>query len=242
MVALVHWDRCGLIPATVSFNQRPFSRGGGRTLSGIERTTLTDLGYWEASLESIVVRTTDQRRTWNAIRTALRGRSGLVAVPAYEHVTAPYALTGGAHLTLPLVETLHSDDTPFSDETPYVQGAIAVTLAANVGIAETIVTLRLLEGEANLVGVRFSYQHALYETGPLIEVDGSDWTVPVFPAIRAPIPAGATLNFDRPTCLMHLADDAGMDIGLPMIDRVSRPTVEFVEAVDYFNDLAVGLA
>lgn len=97
-----------------------------------------------------------------------------------------------------------------------------------------------LNGPAR-VGVRFSYKHALYETGPVISVDGDIWEVPISPTVRELIPAGADLEFDRPTCLCRLSDDRGMDVVQDAISKNANPNVSFVEATDYWNRLALGL-
>jgi len=63
----------------------------------------------------------------------------------------------------------------------------------------------------------------------------------VTPAIRQTIPAGADLEFDNPTCLVHLASDNGMDIPQDAIGKTSLVNVNFVEATDYWSRLALGL-
>lgn len=111
-------------------------------------------------------------------------------------------------------------------------------MATFAPLGATVVTLRLLNA-SGAEGVRFSYQHALYETGPQIEQVSPDlYRVPVFPAIRKAIPADAPLEVDNPTCLCRLADDRGMS-GLSLSPaEIDTATVEFVEAVDVWNDLA----
>ena len=108
------------------------------------------------------------------------------------------------------------------------------------GIGATVIKLRIINADANLVGVRFSYNHALYETGPVISVDGDIWEVPISPTVREVIPHGADLEFDRPTCLCRLTEDRGMDGGINP-DHFEQRSVSFVEANDYWNDLALGL-
>jgi hypothetical protein len=99
------------------------------------------------------------------------------------------------------------------------------------------VTLRIVGGIDELTGTRFSYNHALYELGIPTAVDDDEWTMPVFPAIRAPIPADALLNFTLPTCLVRLATDRAMDVSLTA-GNFDRADVSFVEAVEFWNDAA----
>lgn len=217
----------------IEANIVPFTRSGGKSLGGIERTIRTDRGHWKVARNDIVLRGVERRRAWNAIRTQLGGRSGLIALPVYSGDTAP--LIAG---TWPAPVVPHSDGSTFGDGTGYLSSAIEVRMHSTATIGATVVNLRIVTAAADLAGVRFSYQHALYETGPAISVDGGVWQVPIFPAIRAAIPAGARLEFDRPTCLMRLASDDAMDVSLsrPAVERLS---VAFTEAVDYWSDLAL---
>lgn len=227
------WPICTLRPQQASANLVPFSRSGGRTLGGIEPSTRTDLGYWEISYQNIVLqnRHRDQWRAWNAIRQKLGGRPGLIAVRVRSSLSAPYA-SGSFE---PVVETEHGDDALFDDDTPYTQGAISIVSDGVTAVGATSIRLRIINADANLVGVRFSYNHALYETGPVTSIDGDVWTVPISPSVRALIPAGSDLEFDQPTCLCHLAEDRGMDVDQNALSKFSLPSVSFVEAVDYWN-------
>lgn len=232
MVAPIVWPWC-FVPRTPAFNVRPFSRSGGPSLNGVQRSVKTDLGFWSATLGDIPIHTVARRRTWNAIRTGLGGRPGLVIVPAYERSVSPYV--GGVR-NWP-VHVPHSDETTFSDDSDYQQRTIDIRMFTTAAIGATYVFLQIYSAAPDLAGVRFSYQHALYETGPFIAVGGSIWQVPISPAIRAAIPAGAHLEFEEPDCLMHLASDDAMDIDHPM-GLPSNPTIQFVEATDYWSDLA----
>lgn len=232
---VIEWPICVLRPQQASANLVPFSRSGGRTLGGIEPSVRTDLGFWEISYQNIVLqnRHREQWQTWNAIRQKLGGRPGLIAVRVRSSLSAPYA-SGRFE---PVVETEHSDDALFDDDTPYTQGAISIVSDGVTAVGATSIRLRIVNADANLVGVRFSYNHALYETGPVTSIDGDVWTVPISPAVRALIPAGSDLEFDQPTCLCHLADDRGMDIDQNALTKFSLPSVSFVEAVDYWSNV-----
>jgi hypothetical protein len=110
-------------------------------------------------------------------------------------------------------------------------------MATAAALGATSVQLQVLRAPT-VAGIRFSYQHALYEVGAITAQAGNVYTASIFPAIRAAIPAGADLEADRPTCLCHLASDTEMDLEVPP-DRGARPTVGIVEAVDYWTDLAL---
>lgn len=233
MAEIIEWPICVLRPQQMSANLVAYTRSGGRTLGGVEPATRTDLGYWAIDYGNIVMqnRYREQWQTWNAIRQKLGGKSGLIAVRVRSSLSAPYV--SGQYE--PMIETLHDDDTPFDDDTPYVQGAISVVSEGVTAVGATSIRLRIINADDNLVGVRFSYNHALYETGPVTEIDGDVWTVPISPSVRELIPAGADLEFDQPTCLCHLVDDRGMDVDQNAISKQAAPSVSFVEAVDYWS-------
>jgi len=235
MVEIIKWPHRLLEPAKTMVSIVPFTRSGGRTLGGIERNIKSDRGFVRITLEDVTLFTPAMRRTWNAIEVQLGGKTGLVAVPAWSFDSAPYA-SGSRE---PVAYTTHSDGAPFSDGSRYRQAAVDIQMAAFAPLGATVVTLRLNRA-SSAAGIRFSYQHGLYKTGPVIEeVSGNTFRVPISPAIRMAIPAGAQLEVDEPTCLCHLADDRGMDLSLSH-DEIDAATVDFVEAVDYWNDLALG--
>ena len=227
------WPHAILAPASIEPNVVPFSRSGGTTLGGLQRVTRTDRGWWSIAYKGVSLYNADRRRMWNAVRNHCSGMAGLLAVPVWSNDTAEWSdgTAGGVLLTS------HSDGMPHADGSLHAQAAIGVQMAAAVAIGATSVTLRIGYGIADLTGVRFSYQHALYETGFPTSIEGAEWTLPVTPAIRAPIPADAELEFGLPTCVVRLAGDREMDTGLSA-GRFDRVDVAFVEAADYWSDLA----
>lgn len=234
MADFIHWPTNDLKPASAMASQVAFSRSGGRSLGGVERVIKTDKGFWRIALNDVSVRTPQKRRQWNAIRTVLNGRAGVVAVPCWSIDSAPYV--DECEREPPLILP-HDDGTYFDDGTGYYEGALRVFTASYAALGATTISLRI-ERALTVEGIRFSYQHALYETGPIIEQVGIDeYQVPIFPAIRRAIPGGSWLEVDNPTCLCHLAEDRGMDLNLSStLDDTA--SVEFVEAVDVWNDIA----
>jgi hypothetical protein len=239
MADIIEWPSCLLRPSQVSPSLVPFSRSGGRSIGGVERATRTDRGFWAIDYNGIVMQSKhrDQWRAWNAIRTHLGGKSGYIAVRVPSSLSAPYA--SGSFESRG--RETNDDGTPFDDGSEWQQGAISVVADTLTPIGSTIIKLRIVKAAADLAGVRFSFNHALYETGAAIETDGDIWTVPLSTTVRELIPAGTELEFDAPTCLCKLADDRGMDITQDAIAKGTRPNVSFVEATDYWNDLALGL-
>lgn len=233
MPEILEWPSAILKPAAIEANVVAFSRSGGVTLGGLQRVVRTDRGWWSVAYKGIALDTPAQRRVWNAIAAHCGGMAGLMAVPVWSFDSAPWPVgTVNGRVLVP-----HSDGTSHGDGSLYAQSPIRVTLVDAVAIGATSVKLRIGGGIDELTGVRFSYEHALYRTGIPTLVDGTDWTVPVSPAIRAPIPAGADLEFGLPTCLVRLADDRTMDVRLSS-GRFDLVDAAFVEAADYWSDLA----
>lgn len=241
-MALLSWPLCVLNPPRTSADPVAFTRGGGKSINGIERTVRTDRGFWEITLSEITIRSQAQKQTWNAIRTGLGGRAGLIAVVVKSWDSAPYisqpTYTHGAPIFERRFRTPHGDDlTPFSDGSLHSQGAVDIEVAEAVNIGAVVIKLRAIRAAPKLSGIRFSYNHAMYETGPALDVTGDVWTLPIFPSIRAPIPVDVGVEVEEPTCLCHLAEDRGMDLpeGQRLWENVS---VTFTEAVDHWNDIA----
>lgn len=225
------WPASVLCPASLRANVVPFTRSGGRTLGGLERVTRTDRGFWSIVYRGVMLDTVERRRCWTAIRNHMGGKAGHIAIPVHSFDTVPWpdgSIRG-------YVASTYSDGATFSDGSSYGQPEIAVQMAEAAAVGDTTVVLRIVDGIDDLAGVRWSHERALYETGVPILVDGPDWTVPVTPAIRAPIAAGADLNFATPTCLVRLAEDSAMDNALTrgLTDPVD---VAFVEDVEWWND------
>lgn len=234
MTEVLLWPSSVLVPSAIEPNVVPFTRSGGVTLGGLQQPVRTDRGWWEIVYRGVPLRTTAERRMWSMISVELGGMAGSIAIPVWAEDSAPWpAGTNNGQILTP-----HSDGSSFSDGSLYSQPAIGVTLVDALAIGATSAKLRIGFGIDELAGVLFSYQHALYKTGFPTMIDGTDWTVSITPAVRAPIPAGAALEFALPTCRVRLADDRGMDTRFSA-GRFDQRDVAFVEDVKYWSDLAV---
>ncbi len=233
MSDFIVWPKSVLTPSGCNFIKESFSRTGGTSLENSETITRTSVGKWRAEIGPVFVHSVNQFRVWRAIDTYLGGRGGLIAVPAHEKFSAPYV---NDTATEPDLST-HSDGSTFSDGSKYRTRSIDLKMSTAAALGATIVSIQAVNAGSDLTGIRFSYQYALYETGELIAKNGDIWQMRIFPAIRQSIPAGADLETDDPMCLMKLETDTGMQLPEDP-SRVSSQTVRFVEAVDYWNDLA----
>lgn len=236
MADIIFWPRDLLIPKECRPNLVPFTRSGGRSIGGIMPTVRTDLGYWTIDLNGILLNTSAKMRTFEAIKSGLSGVSGRLAVPVYASRRAPY-LNGEFE---PLGSVPFSDDSAFDDDSEFSQGAISILSVGATPIGATSIRLRLINASGDLPGVFFSFNHALYNTGRILEQDGEVYSVSISPSIRELIPDGSDLEFDRPTCLCNLASDTAMSSG-ENVEGYDLVSVSFVEDTHFWNQLALGL-
>jgi hypothetical protein len=236
MSEIIVWPELLLCPLDSRVYLNPFTRSGGRTLGGTMPSVRTDLGHWRIDMTGVPLSGAERRRTWDAISIYLGGTSGRIAVPAWAMDSAPY-VSGKEE---PLLEVSHDDETTFDDGSLYEQGAISIVSVGVTAISSTRISMRIIAGAPDLSGVRFSYEHALYQTGRVIDIENDVWTVEISPAVRAVIPAGVDLEFDRPTCVCNLVEDDGMQRSMNA-DRFERANISFVEDTQYWAELAMGL-
>lgn len=230
----ITWPRTLLKPAKMLANPVAFTRGGGASLDGLSRSTRTDKGWWSLGYRGILLKDSNRRRSWNAVRTGVNGKAGLLVIPVWSND----ALEWPANAHDGYIKVPYSDGTTHSDGTPFAQAIFDLQMAYTASIGDTSVTLRLDTKITDASGIRFSYNHALYETGYPTAVSGLLWTVPIFPAVRAEIPEDASLEAGLPTCLVRLATDRAMDAGYSA-SKLDPVDVDFVEATDYWNDLSL---
>lgn len=238
MADIIEWPLCVLRPQTITPCPVAFTRSGGASLGGVEPAIRTDIGHWTIQYGNVVMqnRNREQWQTWQAIRQKLSGRAGLIVVPVRAGLSAPF-VSGKFE---PRPETFHSGGASFDDGSEYTQSAVSVVSEGNTALGATVIKLRIINAAPNLAGVMFSFNHALYETGPAIAIDGDVWTVPISPSVREFIPSDSVLEFDQPTCLCRLTEDRGMDLDHNAVGKSSMPSVQFIEATDYWNALATG--
>lgn len=223
-----------LIPEGVTVEKMVMNRGGGQpTLGGLTRQIRTDRGYWRITYKTVPVATPSIRRILEALSVELMGSSGLLAIPVWSDDTSEW-LTGsdwGRFLTP------HSDTSTFSDGSFYSQPVELLTMEAQAEIGATTVQIRLAEEIDSIAGIRFSYEHAMYAVGLPTSISGQLWTVPIFPSVRATIPAASRLEVGTPTCLVRLETDNEIYSALSS-KRFDPIDISFVEAVDEWNDRA----
>ena len=97
------WPICVLKPLQIQLNPVPFTRSGGRTLGGVQRSTRTDRGHWSIVYRGVPLGDAARPRCWSAIRTGASGMAGRLAVPVWSFDSSPWADGVG-------LRRLHADD------------------------------------------------------------------------------------------------------------------------------------
>lgn len=231
-MSYIEWPRNLLVPEKFRSSIVSFNRSGGRTLGGLRPSYNSDLGYWEIELGDIPVHSLAQRRTWDGVEAYLSGTANRISVPIWSFDTANW--TGGVRAEP--VRVPYSDGSSHSDGALFLQDSIVAITVGITAIGATEIRFRLILGDPDVVGIRFSYAGALYKSWRLTDVDDDIYTVRISPSVRALIPDGSSLDFDRPTCICNLKEDDGMrrDLTTSGLDRLS---VTFVEDTKYWADL-----
>lgn len=206
----------------VDFERRTIS--GGEAISGEEDLIATDGGgrvfaeFADPYLDDPKV-----AKAWRAIDAYLDGGAVPIIVPFCDGRHQP---------TLGPVNTVHSDGTPFSDESEYVQGDAYGQVAADAALRATTLQLSdLILPEALVGGEWLSIDHPTmrwraYRIAEVVAFDAGTATVKIRPPLREAVTAGTAVDFAEPRCVMRVEN------GLPSptsLGFVNAPAVRFVE-------------
>ena len=208
-----------LTPRSIKFTIDARSRSGGVSVVGTEQIVASSGGVWRATLGAIPVMTREKRNLWRAIEAQAQGRVNEFLVPVFS-IDQHFSADG----------ITHSDDSYFSDDGGYEQSTIVATFAESAALRATQITLTVPSGDIE-PGQYFSVgEGRLYRVASLVESDGDDRTISIWPPLREAVAAEAEADFASPKCRMRLASDDAMaaefDLG-----RFATPTVDFIEAL-----------
>ena len=180
---------------------------GGESLSGDENLIATDGGgrvFYEIGnpyLDDI-----DTALAWRALSAYQDGGARPVIVPFCDARHQPS--NGFTHV-------LHSDQTTFSDETPYVQGSASGEVAADAPLRATVLEIKALVLARTLLGGEWlSIDHPTmrwraYRIAEILEqdLDAGTAKVSVRPPLREDVKVGEAIDFTDPRCVMRLDGD-----------------------------------
>ncbi|MFN4296807.1 MAG: hypothetical protein ACK4FB_08185 [Brevundimonas sp.] len=202
---MITWPFTTLTPYEERWSLDGVALNGPTSASGLNRFAKTDGGGFWTCQQKFFFHRPAQIKAARAIEALLDGGATSIIIPAFERPFAPYPNGYSAHLVP------HSDGTPFSDDTLYEGGLIDVTLAADAALRATTLQLSVTAVAPLEGGERFSIVHPvlgkrLYTVASVGEVSGGVQQIKCRPPLREAATAGTELDFDKPGCIMRLAN------------------------------------
>ena len=206
---------------------------GGTSLAGITDVVETSGGgYWQGDWSGADFggRSDEERAetlAWRAVNAGLSGGRPAV-VPACDRWHQPVISTGR---TVP-----HSDGTPFSDGSEYVNGrssafVLEVVNGQDGGLNCTILDIAITSDRPLIGGERFTYIGAggwnerMAEIASVEDVPGGK-RISFIPPIRGGIGPGDPLDFDTPRCVMRRASEPTNALNMGLWSSASITMVE----------------
>jgi hypothetical protein len=199
----------------------------GQTGAGVMTIARSDGGgYWTCAMGSVALagrkgmgdagrdRQKYSTLLWRAVRQICAGGVNLIVVPRNDALFRPFP-PGAREYGL----IHHSDTALFSDGSGYYQPVISVTTYAAAGLRATTLGLRLVNCAPLVGGESFSINHPtmgwrLYEIATVNQVDDTHAIVTFNPPLREAVASGVDVEFDRPRCIMRLANAGSMDLSV----------------------------
>ncbi|MEH6676126.1 hypothetical protein [Phenylobacterium sp.] len=202
---MITWPFTTLTPYEERWSLDGVALTGGPSVSGLNRFARTDGGGFWTCQQKFFFHSPAQIKAARAIEAQLDGGATSIIIPAFERPFAPYPNGYSSHLVP------HSDGTPFSDDTLYEGGLIDVTLAEAAALRATSLPLTVTAAASLEGGERFSIVHPvlgkrLYTVASVGEAVDGVQAITCRPPLREAATAGTELDFDKPGCVMRLAN------------------------------------
>ena len=201
----------------------------GQTLYGAAPRIRTDGGgLWRCEYGAINLRSPDHVRTWRALDALCDGGVSPIIVPMCDKRHFPAPIVDG-NPVYSIDQIPHSDDTLFSDGSGYTQSVVDASVGQDAPLRAVSLTVFFLVGGPLRGGEFFSIEHEtqgwhLYQVATVDD----DGVITFRPPLREAVTEGTYLEFDRPRCVMMLADPNVMKLTLSM-RRFADPDVSFIE-------------
>lgn len=227
------WPHEKFIPQEELWTIQGGSIDGGQPAIGAssQRSVFMGGGLTVATLKDIHLRTRQQIAAWKVIEAQLDNGANSIIVPCREFNNSP--------LLIPRRKSLvpHSDNTPFSDQTQYVSQKVISSTDQAMDFRATLMKFRLKGGRPLIGAELFSFKHPtigwrIYRisTVEVIEEieDGFYYEAKFRVPLREDVPSGTEIIWDKPQCLMSLAEPDGMSAPI-RLNRFLDASLTFVE-------------
>lgn len=201
----------------------------GQTLYGAAARIRTDGGgLWRCEYGSISLRNPDHVRAWRALEALCDGGMSPIIVPMCDKRHFPAPVVDGKPV-YSIDQIPHSDDTFFGDGSGYAQSVVDASVVQDAPLRAVSLTAAFLTGGPLRGGEFFSIDHPtqgwrLYQVAT-VDDQGA---ITFRPPLREAVTEGTHLEFDRPRCVMMLADPNVMKLTLSM-RRFADPDISFIE-------------
>lgn len=225
----IFWPYELLKPQAIRADIAPRNLRSPATESGFSQSVSNSAGMWNITFSNIPVYNTEMVKAWRAISAQADGQANPIILPMYDFLRAPIpeGLTYSGFCAN-IGKVLHSDNTPFDDDTSYENGGIDVTVAAGASVGATqIQVTKNTSGEIE-PGQRFSINDRANQIKSIVSQDETSVTIKLSLPLREEIFNYEYLEFDRPRTKVILASDNEMFLDLKF-NRQAFQTVKFVE-------------
>ncbi|WLB43014.1 hypothetical protein QIH93_20930 [Bradyrhizobium ottawaense] len=236
----IDFPRALLREKSHAWNLAGVTVAGGQTGASVATLVRSDGGgYWTCSMSDVSLsggrglvgkeRQKISTLLWRAVRQVCEGGVTSIVVPRNDALFRPWPEG------LPQGESIvpHSDSSLFSDGAGYYQPVIDIACAA-AELRATSLEIEIVEAGELVGGEAFSIEHEtagwrLYEIKTVDARDDGQATITFNPPLREAVSDGTRLEFDRPRCLMRLAQTSSMNLTVQPWTFTSA-SVDFVEA------------
>ena len=226
-----------------SWNLQGVATVPGQTSTSVAPIIRSDGGgFWKCSMADVSLsggwpnaRGRERQRMatllWRAVRQLCNGGATPIVVPRNDALFRPWP-SGEPYA---LASVPHGDDAFFSDGTGYFPSIINIVASAAV-LRSVSLDITINYAGALYGGESFAIYHStlgwrLYEIATVAMTSVTEATITFNPPLREAIPEATQLEFDRPRCLMRLANPSSMDLAVAPW-TFNAASVEFVETFE----------
>ena len=234
MTAII-WPIQTLYPASGGFNPAAATVAGGVAIGGGSQVSASSQGLWAASFKGVNAESREQILAAHALAAKLEGAANPVIVPWFGITALIAPLPSGVTSIEPYDPVPHSDGSYFSDGSVYAHSpVIVVTASGSAAAGAASISVTIASSGEIMAGMHFStgedVTRRLYRIKSVIYATATTATITFWPNLRHAVASGATLDFEKPECVMRLASDMNASL---LLDAPHRGTLD-IDFVEYF--------
>jgi hypothetical protein len=225
------WPTHAFVARTQKWQLRGSAKTGGSSLTGLTQASRTEGGgYWVTEQDDITLQTADEIRAWRAWEVILDGGATPFIFPICDPRQRPDVMIGGVATKAHVVP--HSDDTTFSDGSPYESVPIDATVTVGAALRGVQLTMNIpnvtLRGGEYFSIEHPNRSHRLYRVRTIESQVGDVVTMTFRPPLREAVVSGEKAEFNTPRIVMRVVDGDQMPAPIEEFRR-SKVRAIFVE-------------